>query len=342
MTVLKDQVHYAQQINPMDTATLDQDGTLKQTYKSTALHGYKGYKAYQPINTYWFEQDILIHSEFRDGNVPANCQLKHVLEESLEQLPDNVKQVYFRVDSAGYQKALLNDCASGGNQRFGVIYFAVSVYVSEHFKQAVMDVANDDWHNMIDTDAYGNSTVNTHHQWAEVNFAPEWISHKKSNPDYLFIAIREYLHSQDNCNEKKLPFPTYAQQNKTYKLFGIVSNRYDLSGNELIHWHRQRCGRSEDLHKEEKIDLSCQQLPSKYVGAKAAYWLIMILSFNLSHLIQRFMPTNAHHHLNTLRRKLITVPARIIYHGRQLIVKLDTNQIPLYHLFVAIRTQINC
>ena len=102
MAVLKDQVHYAQQINPMDTATLVQDGTLKQTYKSTALYGYKGYKAYKPINTYWFELDILIHSECHHSNVPANCQLKRVLEESLQQLPDNVKQVYFRVDGAGY------------------------------------------------------------------------------------------------------------------------------------------------------------------------------------------------------------------------------------------------
>ena len=141
---------------------------------------------------------------------------------------------------------------------------------------------------------------------------------------------------------KKSPFPTYAQQNKHYKLFGIVSNRYDLSGNELIHWHRQRCGRSEDLYKEEKVDLSCQYLPSKYISANAAYWLVMVLSVNLSHLMQQFMPDSTRHHLNTLRRQLITVPTRIICHGYQLIVKLDANQIPLYRLFVAIRTQINC
>ena len=69
-----------------------------------------------------------------------------------------------------------------------------------------MDVANDDWHDMIDTDAYGNSIVNIHHQWAEINFLLEWVSHKKSNPDYHFIVIREYLYSQDNCNEKNYLF----------------------------------------------------------------------------------------------------------------------------------------
>jgi hypothetical protein len=35
----------------------------------------KGYKAYQPINSYWFEQSLLIHSEFRDGNVNAGLDV---------------------------------------------------------------------------------------------------------------------------------------------------------------------------------------------------------------------------------------------------------------------------
>ena len=38
------------------TATLDMDATLVETHKRDALHCYKGFKAYQPLNCYWAEQ----------------------------------------------------------------------------------------------------------------------------------------------------------------------------------------------------------------------------------------------------------------------------------------------
>ncbi len=68
-------------------ATLDMDATLIETHKEQALYCYKKYKAYQPLTTYWAEADLVVHSEFRDGNVPAGHQQLRVLKEALEQLP---------------------------------------------------------------------------------------------------------------------------------------------------------------------------------------------------------------------------------------------------------------
>ena len=50
LAVLKEQVDYAQKLNQSTSATIDQDATIKATYKETSLYCYKGYKAYQPIN----------------------------------------------------------------------------------------------------------------------------------------------------------------------------------------------------------------------------------------------------------------------------------------------------
>ena len=69
-------------------ATLDMDATLIETNKRQAKHCYKKYKAYQPLTTYWSEADLVVHSEFRDGNVPAGYEQLRVLRESLEYLPD--------------------------------------------------------------------------------------------------------------------------------------------------------------------------------------------------------------------------------------------------------------
>ena len=48
-----------------------------------------------------------------------------VLIEALGRLPAGVEKVMLRSDTAGYQRELLRYCAEGGDERFGVIEFAV-------------------------------------------------------------------------------------------------------------------------------------------------------------------------------------------------------------------------
>ena len=91
-----DLMGFVQDHAPHEQATLDMDATLIETHKEQALYCYKKYKAYQPLTTYWAEADLVVHSEFRDGNVPAGHQQLRVLEESLESLPSGVEEVLVR------------------------------------------------------------------------------------------------------------------------------------------------------------------------------------------------------------------------------------------------------
>ena len=75
---------------PAAQATFDMDATLVETHKREALYCYKQFKAYQPLNTWWAEQGLIVHSEFRDGNVPAGHEQLRVLEEAARLLPDCV------------------------------------------------------------------------------------------------------------------------------------------------------------------------------------------------------------------------------------------------------------
>ena len=63
------------------------DATLIETHKREATYCYRKYRAYQPLTTYWSEADLIVHSEFRDGNVPAGHEQLRVLRESLGYLP---------------------------------------------------------------------------------------------------------------------------------------------------------------------------------------------------------------------------------------------------------------
>ena len=121
------------------------DATVVETAKRTALRSYEGTRAYQPLTTYWAEAGMVVHSEFRDGNVPAGHEQRRVLEEALGHLLAGVERVLLRSDTAGYQWELLSYCAEGRSERFGVVEFAVGVDVSPAFKAAVSEVDEAEW-----------------------------------------------------------------------------------------------------------------------------------------------------------------------------------------------------
>ncbi|MCP4594908.1 transposase, partial [Neptuniibacter sp.] len=224
--VNSDFVSFIQKNNPQKTATLDMDATLVETNKSEALFCYKGYKSYQPFNTWWAEQEVVLHTEFRDGNVPAGFDQLRVLTEALECLPDGVDKVRLRSDTAGYQHNLLRYCALGSHKRFGKIEFAIGCDVTPEFKKAVAEVPEQDWHSY--TKKVKGKEIETGKQWAEVCFVPNAIGHSKKGPEYRYIATREIIHEQLSLpgmeEEKTYPFPTMSKDNRKYKVFGIVTN----------------------------------------------------------------------------------------------------------------------
>lgn len=65
------------------SATLDMDATLIESHKREALPCYKGCRACQPLNCWWAELGVMLHWEFRDGNVPAGFEQLRVLKECL-------------------------------------------------------------------------------------------------------------------------------------------------------------------------------------------------------------------------------------------------------------------
>lgn len=304
-------------------ATLDLDATLVPTYKSTARHSYKHYRAYQPLNVWWAEQRVVLHTEFRDGNVPAGYELRRVLEESLAQLPAGVKEVRLRSDTAGYQHELLRYCYATGEARFERVSFAVGVKVTEAFRQAVAATAASEWHPLY-KDGQGRGELSGR-EWAEICFVPAGMGLSKKAPVYRYLATREPLaqSSLPGVGEQlELPFQTVTWNSRQYKVFGVVTN-LDWSGDEVIRWHDQRCGASEEAHLVMKEELAGGQLPSCLFGVNAAWWLLMVLSLNLNAAMQQLALAPAwgeawsHRRLKAIRLHFIHLPGRLVHHARQ-------------------------
>lgn len=342
LRVNKDMVAFVQVQNPQSTATLDMDATLVVTSKAEAFYCYTGDKTYQPLNTWWAEQGIIIHSEFRDGNVPAGFEQLRVFEEALEQLPQGVESVMLRSDTAAYQHDLLKYCEMGNNERFGRIEFAIGCDVTPAFRQSVAEVEESEWkpmHKKVNGKWKETST-----QWAEVCFVPNAIAHSKNGPEYRYLATRKAIEEQLELpgieKQLELPFPVMPMKGKRYKVFGMVTNM-DWDGEEIIRWQRERCGKSEEAHAVMKEDLAGGKLPCGEFGKNAAWWSIMILALNLDAIMKRFVLGGSWKtkRMKAIRFSLINLPGRVIKHSRKLILRVTKGH-PSFELLIEARRRI--
>ena len=341
--VNRDLLASVQRHRPQAAATLDIDATLVETNKEEALHCYKHFKSYQPLNVYWFEQELVVHSEFRDGNVPAGYEQLRVFKESLEALPPGVETVRMRSDSAGYQHDLLRYCDSGEDERFGRIEFAVSCDVTPQFKAAVLEVAEEEWRPILREE--GGELVETGRECAEVCFVPAHIGGSKKGLEYRYLATREPLKQQPlpgMGEQLPLPFPTLDIEEVRYKISGVVTNIMDWEAPDVIVWHEKRCGKSEQAHSVMKSDLAGGKLPSGDFGENAAWWMFMILAFNLNTAMKSLAlgPGWAKRRLKALRFHLINLPGRVVSGARRLKVRLAEGH-PSFKILLAARQKIS-
>ena len=172
------------------------DATLIASGKQSALYYYQGYRAYQPQNTWWAEQGIVLHTEFRDGNVPAGFEQLRVLKQALGCLPEGIERVRLRSDTAGYQHDLLRYCATGESSRFGVIEFAIGCDVTPAFKKAAVEVEKSQWLPIYKVVIGKERAAGV--ERAEVCFVPNAIGRSKKGPAYRYLAKREALVEQRN------------------------------------------------------------------------------------------------------------------------------------------------
>lgn len=303
--VNRDLVSSIQRVQPSSVATLDMDATLVETGKKDALFCYEGYKAYQPLQVFWAEKELLVHTEFREGNVPANYGLLQVFKEAMNSLPEGVRKVRLRSDGAGYVHDLLAYCDKGDSP-FKRIEFAVSCPMTDAFKNEVALLPDEEW-----------KKLDSKREWAEVGYVPD-----RSRNSYRYLVIREKVR-QPMLPGMELPFATLNHKGAQYKLRGLVSNM-DWAGERLIAFSYERCGKSEEAHLIMKEDLAGGTLPSGNFGENAAWWWVMALAFNLNAAMKQLILGGSwvQRRMKAVRYRLINLPGRIVEHARQLVVRI--------------------
>jgi hypothetical protein len=336
----------AYELNPLKSITLDQDATLISTTRHEACFNYKGERSYESFNTYCPEYGTMVRTRYSDGNVTAGYEQLAELKTVLSRLPEGVEKVAFRSDSAGYQTELMKYCASGANERFGVIKFGISCDVTKDFKNAAVCVPESDWR-PLRLEAEDTYTQ----EWAEVTYAPNSLNCSKKAPEIRFFAIREKFQSHSPSNapqsgpmQKELDFQMAESHieelesksagmkklhltlmdGKIYKVFGVASNILDKPGDGIITWHRGRCGKSEQAHDVLKNDFGGSHVPSHLFGTNAAWWNIAVLAMNVTSMLKMFFLPEVLRgcRMKKLRNVFFTLAGKVVTHARRTVLRI--------------------
>ena len=225
---------------------------------------------------YWVEQDLILADEFRDGNVPAGMDCLSSFMRTTRALPQSIETLYFRSDSAAYQHKLL-DAMRDGIELYGKqvpVYFAISADVSEALRGKIVSLSDSAWKPLRRLTEKG--LIEGRKEWAEVEFIPSDASVKKAmKPDrYLAIRVRPWqteLFSDGN----------------SYHYYAVVTNRWEIEGEELLRWQRERCGSVEKVHDALKNDLAGGVMPCGRYYANAAWWRLNCLCYNVISIMKR-------------------------------------------------------
>jgi hypothetical protein len=290
-----------QSIRPRPRATLDVDASIIEAHKVRALRAYEGTRGYQPQMAWWAEQSSWVCDEFRDGNVPAEFELRAFLERAFASLPTTVVERRLRGDSALYNEEALSWADDQD------IQFVVSADMSPELSNKVKAIAEASWQDYPTLNEL--AAQSEERQWAEVvDFVPGWKrNYNKGGEPFRYVAIRVRSRQRD------LLEPDEAR----WRHFAVVTNM-DWNGGRLLRWHREKQGTVEFGHGVTKNDLGGGVLPCGRFGSNAAWWRLNLLVANLLELLKvQALPAElSAARPKTLRFCLFNLAGRLVHHAR--------------------------
>jgi Transposase DDE domain group 1 len=308
---------------PDGPVTLDFDSTGVEVYgrnKPGAGVNYQGQLAYQPLLCSWAQRGRLLATELLAGNDSTRGEEpRQMLKRALDYLPDGHGPVAARFDSGFYHCDLLADCRQQGMR------FSISVPRSTAMWSALERIEQDAWR---PADALRDAEV------AETTYTPAGWPHEP-----LRLIVRRVAHQADALSDdprarrkrtiprEQLDLGLVGEADVVYGYSFILT---DLDGPAVAveHHHRDRA-QIEERIKDAKLGLSLRRLPLSDLDANRVWLACSALALNLLALLNDLMfgPEPAGHlprrrQAKFVRRMLLCVPARVIHHARQIILRL--------------------
>jgi Transposase DDE domain group 1 len=331
--------------------TIDLDTTDVEVYgskKRGMAYNHQGQRVGRPHVAAWAETEVVLAADLGSGTDDPRATAAGLLRRALDCLPERARaggRVALRAD-AGYFAGQLARAAH--DER---ISFAIGAKRIAPLWWLLSGIGEDDWTEAIDMDGA---------QVAVADYRPDWwpastsllIRRVKLAPEQVSADPRSRRRRTLHPGQRALPIPELAQAAAIYGYSFILTN-LDVSapGQAAVveHWYRRRTT-VENIFRDSKLGAALRHLPSGYAEINTAWmWGALLAASMAGWLHQLTAATKGGDILEghgarggkamiaTLRHRLIAVPARLVRHAGQLILRMPPGQSLLAEVLARLR-----
>jgi len=292
--------------------TLDVDATMIETKKQCAEMSYLGCRAFEALLSFIAELDVCVACDYRQGSVPPGSGVKQQLLEVNRLLKSCGKRLrYLRSDSAGYTADVINTC-----NELGVTFTITADQDAAVVKLIRKAQKQGGWMRLFRPD--GKPTD----RWYKTAIH----CMEKTARSFTLIIMRWPNPKPDLFR----PDP--------YCYHVIATNDDNPKIPEVIWFHNGR-GDAENYNKELKGGFGMDYAPCRSLKADAVYFEIGVLAYNLTTAVKRLLLGGdwMRRTIATLRWRLLATAAKVVRHGRKLILRVQESH---FELFKSVRAQL--
>ncbi len=308
---------------------IDIDDTIIEVHGYTKQGSGYGYSGVRGLNallatvTTPGKAPVIVAQRLRKGSCGSPRGAKRLVAEALKttgRLPiTSSAKPLVRADSAFYGTEVINAALRGGAD------VSVTVRQDQRIKAAISSIPDDAWTPIEYTDAVYDEQANRWVSRAEVAEIPytAFASRKKATQ----VSGRLIVRRIPDLNPASNDGPKTVQETlfDTWRFHAFFTTTSPEQADTVVadKTHR-RHAIIEQVHADLK-NSALAHLPSASFAANAAWLVLAVIAFNLTRAAATTTgPGLAKATTATVRRKLITVPARIASSARQVVLHLPT------------------
>ena len=312
------------QTNKVEYALLDVDDTIIEVHgyaKQGAGFGYSGVRGLNALLatlTTAANAPVIVAQRLRKGSTGSPRGAKRLVGDAVRttrRLLGKTRPVLVRMDSAFYGRPAVHAALAGGAA------VSVTVRMDPAVKKAISSIGEDAWTPIEYTDAIFDEETRTwisRAEVAEIAFTA-FASAKKTQR----VAGRLIVRRIPDFNAEKNKAAGQDTLFDTWRFHAFFTTAdpqvLDTVAADATHRHHAVI---EQVHADLK-NSALAHLPSGVFNANAAWLVLAVIAFNLTRAASTLAAPNlAKATTATLRRKLITVPARVATSARRITLHL--------------------